>query len=435
LKERKNLALKAFQHVCSYDAAISDYLANVQVETEEKKVDSAPATIIRTYQHEFDLKYGVNPHQLPSAIYKIKGIELPFKVLNGTPGYINFLDAMNAWQLVKELREATNLPAAASFKHVSPAGAAVAVPLTEEEKEIYEVVGKDLTPAALAYLRARNADPMSSYGDFAALSDVVDEATANILKIEVSDGIIAPGFDAKALDILKQKKGGKYIVIQADLNYQPPQNELREVYGVVFSQRRNDAKITEANLKDVVSSKKELPKEAIIDLLVATITLKYTQSNSVGYALRGQMIGVGAGQQSRVDCAKLAGIKVKNWFLRFHPKVRGLSFKQGTKRVDRINARVHLIDDNISGADLELFEKNPESLSFAEKEEWAKKLSGVSLSSDAFFPFRDSIDVCAKLGVQYVAHPGGSIQDETVVKAANEYSMIMVQTGVRLFHH
>jgi len=318
---------------------------------------------------------------------------------------------------------------------VSPAGAAVGVPLTDEEKEIYDVVGKDLTAASLAYLRARNADPMCSYGDFAALSDVVDEATALILKIEVSDGIIAPGFDDKALEILKQKKGGKYIVIQADVKYEPPEGELREVYGVVFSQKRNDAKITEANMKDIVSTNKDLTKEAIIDLLVATITLKYTQSNSVGYAIHGQMIGVGAGQQSRVDCAKLAGSKARNWFLRTHPKVKGLTFKQGTKRVDRINTRVHLIDDNLSAPDLEFLEKVPEPLTLSEKDEWIKKLTKVSLSSDAFFPFRDSIDVCAKLGVHFVAHPGGSIQDETVTAAANEYKMVMVQTGVRLFHH
>jgi len=255
LKERKNLALKAFQHVCSYDAAISNYLASVNPEEKEESNGSAPV-VIRHYKHEFELKYGVNPQQAPSAIYTIKGHQLPFKVLNGTPGYINLLDALNAWQLVKELKEATNLPAAASFKHVSPAGAAVAVPLTDEEKEIYEVGDKEITPQALAYLRARNADPMSSYGDFAALSDVVDEATAQLLKIEVSDGIIAPGFDEKALDILKQKKGGKYIVIQIDPKYKPTEIEFREVFGVVFSQKRNHALITEESMKNIVSQTK-----------------------------------------------------------------------------------------------------------------------------------------------------------------------------------
>jgi phosphoribosylaminoimidazolecarboxamide formyltransferase/IMP cyclohydrolase len=381
------------------------------------------------------MKYGVNPHQLPSAIYRIKGYSLPFKVLNGVPGYINFLDALNAWQLVKELKHATGLPAAASFKHVSPAGAAVGTPLTELEKQIYETGEKELTPSSLAYIRARNADPMCSYGDFAALSDVVDEATALVLKTEVSDGIIAAGFEPKALEILKQKKNGSYIVIEADVKYVPPEMEYREVYGVVFSQKRNHALISEQNLKDVTTQEKDLTADAKRDLLVATITLKYTQSNSVGYAINGQMIGVGAGQQSRVDCAKLAGQKVKNWHLRFHPKVAKLPFKSGVKRVDRTNARIHYIDNNLSSTDLELFDKVPEPLSENEKEEWMKELKGVSMSSDAFFPFRDSIDVASKLGVKYVAHPGGSIQDENVIAACNEYKMIMTTTGVRLFHH
>lgn len=426
-EERKKLALKAFQHTSSYDSAIASYLT--------REDNGSPNILVRSYEHQLDLKYGVNPHQIPAAIYKIKGLDLPFKVLHGTPGYINFMDALNAWQLVKELKECTGLPAAASFKHVSPAGAAVAVPLTTEEQEIYEVQGKNLTLSALAYVRARNADPMSSYGDFAALSDVVDEETANILKIEVSDGIIAPGFDEKALEILKQKKGGKYIVIQADLKYSPPLNEIRELYGVTFFQRRNDAVINKDCLKNIVTTRKELSEDAQRDLLVATITLKYTQSNSVGYAIRGQMIGVGAGQQSRVDCAKLAGSKVKNWYLRFHPKIVSFKFKASSKRVDRINARVHFIDNNIPPSELELFEEVPPSLSQQEKEEWMQTLVGVSLSSDAFFPFRDSIDVCAKLGVNFVAHPGGSIQDESVTKAADEYQMVMVHTGVRLFHH
>jgi len=339
---------------------------------------------------------------------------------------------------VKELREATNLPAAASFKHVSPAGAAIAVPLTDEEKAVYDISPeKKLTPASIAYIRARQADPMCSYGDFAALSDVVDEATAEVLKTEVSDGIIAPGFDGKALEILKAKKGGAYIVIQIDPNYDSNDMEYREVYGVVFSQKRNIAKITSDCLNKIVTNDKNLSQNAVLDLIVATITLKYTQSNSVGYAINGQMVGVGAGQQSRVDCSKLAGEKVKKFHLRFHPKVRSLPFKQGTKKVDKVNARVHYIDDNFAPTDIALFEgdKAPEPLTTQERSEWIAQLKGVSMSSDAFFPFRDSIDVAAKIGVKYIAQPGGSIQDEGVTNACNEYGMVMATTGVRLFHH
>jgi len=443
LKERKSLALKAFQHVCSYDAAISQYLSRVEIEDKTEAAAQpakakSDALVVKQYEHQSDMKYGVNPHQIPSAIYKIKGLDLPFRVLNGTPGYINFLDALNAWQLVKELRESLNLPAAASFKHVSPAGAAVAVPLTHDEMEVYDVGDKELTPLAIAYLRARNADPMCSYGDFAAVSDVVDEKTAMLLKTEVSDGIIAPGFDEKAFEILKQKKNGNYIMIQANPQYVPPDMEYREVYGVVFSQKRNNVLLTRDHIvKDIVTKDKNMTEDAIRDLLVATITVKYTQSNSVGYAIRGQMVGVGAGQQSRVDCAKLAANKVRNWYLRFHPKIREMKFKPGTKKVDKTNARIHFIENSLSHADLDLFtnSQGPSSLSEAEKQDWIKTLAGLSLSSDAFFPFRDSIDVCAKVGVKYVAQPGGSIQDQNVIEACNEYGMAMCATGVRLFHH
>eukprot|EP01116_Phalansterium_solitarium_P022143 TRINITY_DN71_c0_g1_i2.p2 TRINITY_DN71_c0_g1~~TRINITY_DN71_c0_g1_i2.p2 ORF type:complete len:591 (+),score=243.89 TRINITY_DN71_c0_g1_i2:251-2023(+) len=413
LQERKELSLKAFLHTSHYDTAISQYLAT------GKAVPSGAVT--RSYEQLFALKYGVNPHQAPATISKIKDTPFPFEVFNGTPGYINLLDALNAWQLVKELRQATGLPAAASFKHVSPAGAAVAVPLTEEEKEVYDLGAKSLTPVALAYLRARQADPMCSFGDFAAVSDVVDEETAQILKVEVSDGIIAPGFDEKALEILRQKKNGAYIVIKADPNYEAPDVEYREVYGVVFAQKRNNALITPEHItKQIISAKESgtFPPEAVRDLLVATITLKYTQSNSVGYALNGQMIGVGAGQQSRVDCVKLAGSKVRNWHLRFHPKVRGLPFKAGTKKVDKVNARVHFIENSLSPTDLELFTAPPsddQKLSEKDKEEWLHSLKGkVSLSSDAFFPFRDSIDVGAVHGVKYVAQPGGRVAPEHV---------------------
>jgi len=437
IEERKNLAVKAFQHVVGYDKTISSYLSSTKIpefSKDDTKIEELRIT--RCYKKEFDLKYGVNPHQIPASVLSIEDHSLPFKVLNGTPSYINLMDALNAWQLVNELHKSTGLPAAASFKHVSPAGAAVAVPFTEKEKEIYEIpTNCKLTPQSIAYLRARNADPMSSYGDFAAISDIVDEATALVLKIEVSDGIIAPGFDSKSLEILKQKKNGNYIIIQGNPNYSPPKKEYREIYGCVLSQLRNNCSISSDNMKKVVTKNNNLTDESILDLLVATITLKYTQSNSIGYALNGQMIGVGAGQQSRVDCTKLGGSKVSNWHMRFHPKVCHISFKQGSKRVDRINARLHYIEDNVNSSEVDLFDKIPEKLTIDEKIEWEKKLKGVACSSDAFFPFRDSIDVMARYGVNFVAQPGGSIHDESVVKACNEFGMIMVFTGIRLFHH
>jgi phosphoribosylaminoimidazolecarboxamide formyltransferase/IMP cyclohydrolase len=370
------------------------------------------------------------------------GHPLPFAVLNGVPGYINLLDAANAWQLVKELKQATGLTAASSFKHVSPAGAAVAVPLTDVECQAYEVKKEDagaLTPAALAYLRARNADPMCSFGDFAALSDQVDEATAKILKREVSDGIIAPGYTPEALEILKGKKGGKFIILEATADYDPGEMEYREVYGLTFAQKRNDVVISKSNMEKVVTARKDLPTDAVRDMIVASICIKYTQSNSVGFAKDGMMVGVGAGQQSRVDCVKLAGRKVATWYLRQHPKVLALPFKDGVKRQDRVNARVRYIEGDFTTEERARWEAQfsevPAPLTEAEKADFLKEASGVSISSDAFFPFRDSIDHASKLGVSYVAQPGGSVQDQQVTEACDEYGMAMCFTEVRLFHH
>ncbi|CAN0066734.1 unnamed protein product [Ascophyllum nodosum] len=437
LATRRSFAAAAFALSAAYDSAISSWFCG-------ELGSSAPMTT-RVYRREMSLKYGCNPQQKAAAVYSLSGRELPFEVLNGTPGYINLLDATNAWQLVKELRAATGLAAATSFKHVSPAGAAVAVPLSDDEIAAYEVGTVEMTPAAIAYIRARNADPMSSFGDFAAVSDVVDEATAKVLKREaswtcntVADGIIAPGYDPAALEILKAKKGGKFIVLQAKADYEAPAGEYREVYGVGFYQDRNAVLFGTDNLKDV-RTKKTLPEEAQRDLVVASITAKYTQSNSVGYATRGQMVGVGAGQQSRVDCVKLAARKVSVWWLRHHPKVQGLQFKQGSKRQDRVNARVRYIEGDITASERVAWEANfdaaPEPLTSEDKEAFLGKLSGVSLSSDAFFPFRDSIDHASKVGVAYVAQPGGSVADDQVIAACDEYGMSMAFTGIRLFHH
>ena len=397
------------------------------------------ATLTRRFEREFELKYGCNPHQSPAAVYRMEGGRLPFRVLNGTPGYINLLDALNAWQLVLELREALGLPAAASFKHVSPAGAAVAVPLSPALCAAYEVEGQDLSPQALAYLRARQADPKSSFGDFAAMSDPIDESTATMLKTEVSDGLIAPGFEGGALDILKAKKGGGYIVLEGDPAYRPPEVEVKEVFGVALSQQRNDARIDPQRLGTPVTERTVLPPEAARDLALAAIAMKYTQSNSVGYALDGQMIGVGAGQQSRVDCTRLAGAKAEIWYLRQHPAVIGLPFREGVKRTERNNGRVAYIEGDMTPqerAEWEgLFQQPPPPLGETEKAEWLAGLTGVSLASDAFFPFRDSIDQAARRGVSYVWQPGGSVSDQNVIDACNEYGMAMVCSGVRLFHH
>jgi phosphoribosylaminoimidazolecarboxamide formyltransferase/IMP cyclohydrolase len=434
LATRKNFAAQAFATSAAYDAAIATYFSN-----QLAAVGGSQAVVCtKAYKPEVTLKYGCNPHQKPSVIYSPLGGKLPFKVINGTPGYINLLDACNAWQLVFELKQALGLPAAASFKHCSPAGAAVGTPLTAIEAAAYEIADPSvLSPTALAYVRARNADPMCSFGDFAAVSHIVDVATAKVFKVEVCDGIIAPGFEPEALEILKAKKKGGFIILQADESYIAPLLEFREVYGVTFSQRRNDALFTPAHLQKVVAGK--LPEEAIRDLVLASIAIKYTQSNSVGYAKNGQMIGVGAGQQSRVDCVKLAGRKVAVWYLRQHPKVQALPFKAGVKRQDRVNARVRYIEGDITTAEMPLwqanFEQPPEMLSEAEKATFLASLKGVSISSDAFFPFRDSIDHASKVGVEYIAQPGGSVADEEVISAVTEYGMSMAFTDLRLFHH
>mmetsp|Transcript_43699 Transcript_43699/g.105971 ORF Transcript_43699/g.105971 Transcript_43699/m.105971 type:complete len:623 (-) Transcript_43699:467-2335(-) len=441
LQTRKVLAARAFALSAKYDSTISSWFADqLLAESTTKIIEPAPV-VARIYQPEFPLKYGCNPHQKPAQILSRMGSELPFKVLNGIPGYINLLDAANAWQLVKELREATGLAAAASFKHVSPAGAAVAVPLTDVECQAYEVTPETkatLTPVSLAYLRARNADPMCSFGDFSAVSDEVDEATAKYLKKEVSDGIVAPSYTPEALEILKSKKGGKFIVLEATPNYDPGTQEYREVYGMTFSQKRNDVVITKDNMAKVVAGG-SLSDAAVRDLIVASICIKYTQSNSVGFSKDGMMVGVGAGQQSRVDCVKLAGRKVATWYLRQHPKVLALPFKEGVKRQDRVNARVRYIEGDFTAEEKVRWEAQftdvPEPLTESEKDEFMKQSQGISISSDAFFPFRDSIDHASKLGVSYVAQPGGSVQDEQVTEACNEYGMAMCFTGVRLFHH
>lgn len=433
---RRQCAAAAFTLSASYDASISSWL-NSQV---SDGASAPPATVTRVYKHELTLKYGCNPHQKPASILSLAGASLPFKVLNGTPGYINLLDAANAFQLVRELRLALQLPAAASFKHVSPAGAAVAVELDSSLHAAYEVGNVALTPLALAYLRARNADPLSSFGDFVAVSDIVDEATAKILKREVSDGIIAPGYEPAALAILKTKKNGGFIVLEADAAFPLPAVEYREVAGITFAQQRNDVLFTDAHLADVqTTGAGPLTPSQKRDLVLAAITLKYTQSNSVGYAKDGQMIGVGAGQQSRVDCVKLAGRKVAVWHLRQHPKVQGLAFKSTVKRQERVNARVRYIEGDMAPAELTAFNAQfdvaPEPLTVAEKDAFLHTLDHVSLASDAFFPFRDSIDHAAKLGVRCITQPGGSTRDADVRAACDEFGITMAFSNLRLFHH
>ena len=390
---------------------------------------------------ELELKYGCNPNQKPSRIYMEDG-ELPIKVLSGKPGYINFLDALNGWQLVKELKKATGLPAAASFKHVSPAGAAVGLPMTDVEKKIYWVDDMDMefTPLANAYARARGADRMSSFGDFISLSDVCDAATAKIIKREVSDGVIAPGYDADALEILKEKKKGNYNVIEIDPDCVPAPVERKEVFGVTFEQGRNELNIDKDFFNDIVTENKELPDSAKIDLAIAMITLKYTQSNSVCYAKDGQAIGIGAGQQSRIHCTRLAGQKADNWYLRQAPKVMGLEFVDGIRRADRDNAiDLYIGDDYMDvladGAWETIFKVKPEVFTREEKREWLDQMTGVALGSDAFFPFGDNIERAHKSGVSYVAEPGGSIRDDHVIATCNKYNMVMCFTKIRLFHH
>lgn len=390
--------------------------------------------------NSMELKYGCNPNQKPSRVFMKDGQDLPFTVLNGRPGYINLLDAFNSWQLVRELREATGLPAAASFKHVSPAGAAVAVPLSETLKKMYFVEGIELTPMATAYIRARGADRMSSYGDFAALSDECDAATARFLAREVSDGVIAPSYSAEALEILKTKRKGNYLVIQMNPDYKAPELETKEVFGVTFEQKRNDIKITEELFNNIPTKNKNITDEAKRDLLIALITLKYTQSNSVCYAKDGQAIGIGAGQQSRVHCTRLAGNKADIWHLRQAPQVLNLPFKPDVRRPDRDNAiDVYISDeymDLLGGDDWKrVFTEKPPVFTKEEKDAWLAQVKGVALGSDAFFPFGDNIERAHKSGVEFVAQSGGSIRDDNVIETCDKYNMAMAFVGIRLFHH
>ena len=390
---------------------------------------------------ELELKYGCNPNQKPSRIFMRDGSDLPITVLNGRPGYINFLDALNSWQLARELKEAAGLPAAASFKHVSPAGAAVGLPLSETERRMYFVEESgDLSPIACAYIRARGADRLCSYGDWAALSDVCDTDTARYLKAEVSDGIIAPGYTDEALEILKRKKKGGYNVVRIDPDYRPAPQEYKDVFGVTFQQGRNEYRIDESLLSNIVTECRDLPRQAKIDMMTALITLKYTQSNSVCYVKDGQAIGVGAGQQSRIHCTRLAGTKADGWRLRQHPQVLALPFIEGIRRPDRDNAiDVYLSDEwedlLADGAWQRVFTERPRPLSPEEKKDWIAGLTGVTCGSDAFFPFGDNVERARKSGVRYIVQPGGSIRDDNVIETADKYNMVMAFTGMRLFHH
>jgi phosphoribosylaminoimidazolecarboxamide formyltransferase/IMP cyclohydrolase len=388
---------------------------------------------------ELTLRYGTNPNQVPARVYMQAGSDLPITVLGGSPGYINLLDALNAWQLVRELKQTIAQPAAASFKHVSPSGAAVAVPLSDILKKIYFVNDMEPSPLATAYARARGVDRMSSFGDFIALSDTVDVPTAKLIAREVSDGVIAPAYEPEALEILKKKKQGKYAVIQIDPDYEPQVTETRQVFGVNMEQRRNDRAVTRDDFANIVTHCKDLPESAIRDMFIAWITLKFTQSNSVCYVVDGQTIGVGAGQQSRVHCARLAGSKADLWWLRQHPFVLALPFKDGIKRPDRDNAIDQFLQPDITDEEKKnwsnVFTQLPDQLTDEERRDWLEGLTDVVLGSDAFFPFRDSIDRAAKSGVKYVLEPGGSNRDEDVIAACNEYGMTMVFSGLRLFHH
>ena len=390
---------------------------------------------------ELELKYGCNPNQKPSRIYMADGSELPIEVLNGRPGYINFLDAFNGWQLVRELKKATGLPAATSFKHVSPAGASVGRPMSDTLKKIYWVDDMgDLSPLACAYARARGADRMSSFGDFISLSDVCDADTARLIKREVSDGVIAPGYTDEALEILKAKKNGNYNIIKIDENYTPAPLEHKQVFGVTFEQGRQELPIDDELLSNIVTENKEIPEEALIDMKISLIVLKYTQSNSVCFVKDGQAIGIGAGQQSRVHCTRLAGQKADNWWLSQCPKVMNLPFKEKIRRADRDNAIDLYIGDEYmdvlaDGAWENIFTEKPEVFTKEEKREWLDKLTDVTLGSDAFFPFFDNIERAHKSGVKYIAQPGGSVRDDAVIDCCNKYNMAMVFTGIRLFHH
>lgn len=424
LQTRQQLALKAFTHTAQYDDHISDYF---------RKTFSSGVS-------QLTLRYGMNPHQKPAQVFT-QDAKLPLTVVNGSPGFINLCDALNAWQLVRELRAALSLPAAASFKHVSPAGAAVGVPLDETEAQVCMVddLGP-LTPLAAAYARARGADRMSSFGDFVALSDECDVLTARIISREVSDGVVAPGYTPEALELLKKKKGGKYCVLQMDPSYEGSPLERRTIFGLTLEQRSNDAVITPDLLNNIVTKNKDLSADAIRDLLVASIAVKYTQSNSVCYAISGQVIGIGAGQQSRIHCTRLAGDKANNWWMRHHPRVLGLKFKAGVKRAEKSNAIDNFVGGTV-GKDMPesafsaVLEEVPTPLSQAERDEWIGQLKGVSLSSDAFFPFRDNVDRARQSGVDYIVSPAGSTNDALVAEACNEGNIVLVHTNLRLFHH
>ncbi|KAI5121859.1 hypothetical protein M0805_001067 [Coniferiporia weirii] len=434
-KLRSRLALKAFEATAAYDEAISGYFR------EQYASAGALAEQLAGPVQRMSLRYGANPHQTQAQAY-VKDGELPFKALVGSPGYINLLDALNSYALVSELQEALGLPAAASFKHVSPAGAAVGLELSDVEKQVYGVddLKEPLTPLACAYARARGADRMSSFGDFIALSAPCDLATARIISREVSDGVIAPGYSDEALEVLKKKKGGKYCVLQIDPKYKPQAIETRQVYGIYMQQRRNDAKIDANLFNTIVTENKELPQSAVTDLIVATLALKYTQSNSVAYALHGSIVGLGAGQQSRIHCTRLAGSKADLWWLRHHPHVLALPFKKGVKRAEKANA----IDLFVGGEPLEggeraqwesLFESVPAALTAEERSKHMKGLEGVACSSDAFFPFPDNVHRARKSGVKYLAAPSGSVMDAECIKAADEHGIVFAHTKLRLFHH
>ncbi|KAF2141825.1 uncharacterized protein K452DRAFT_271633 [Aplosporella prunicola CBS 121167] len=428
-QKRQLYALKAFSHTADYDTAISDFF---------RKQYAGDGL------QQASLRYGTNPHQKPAAAFNRYG-PLPFKVLGGAPGYVNLLDALNAWPLVKELKTACDLPAAASFKHVSPAGAAIGVPLSEAERKVYmvdDIEGIEKSGLAQAYARARGADRMSSFGDMIAVSDVVDLPTAKIISREVSDGIIAPGYDQDALEILKKKKGGKYLVLQMDPEFEPPAMETRTVYGVNLTQHRNDAKITPATFGTIITPKDTtLPESALRDLTVATIALKYTQSNSVCYALNGQVIGLGAGQQSRIHCTRLAGDKADNWWMRFHERTLNLKFKKGTKRPEKSNAIDLLCSGSVPKSGIErddfdrTFEEVPQIFTAEEREAWLSKLSEVAVSSDAFFPFIDNVFRASRSGVKYIAAPSGSQNDPSVFSTAEKLGITFVEQHIRLFHH
>jgi len=425
LETRKRLAVKAFLHTARYDANISDYFRK---------------QYMAGVQH-LPLRYGMNPHQKPAQLCTTEN-ELPLMVVNGAPGFINLCDALNAWQLVRELKTALGLPAATSFKHVSPAGAAVGVPLSADDARLcmVEDLHKELTPIASAYARARGADRMSSFGDFIALSDPCDGITARIISREVSDGIIAPGYTPEALEILSKKKSGAYCMLQMNPNYEPGNLEVRTLFGLTLEQKRNDAMINQDLFRNIVSKNKNLPATAVRDLIVATIALKYTQSNSVCYAKDGQVVGIGAGQQSRIHCTRLAGDKVNNWWLRQHPTVKGMVFKKGVKRAEQSNI-IDVFVSGVIGVDMPAdvyqnsLENPPKQLTDIQKRDWISKLDKVAISSDAFFPFRDNIDRAKQSGVDYIASPGGSTNDEGVVQACDEHGITLVHTGLRLFHH